>query len=561
MGLTSALNTSLNGLSLNETTIDVLGNNIANAATTGFKASSVRFQTQLSRTLSIGSRPTGSNGGTNPRQIGLGAQNSSITRDFSQGSITLSTSNSDLAIQGNGFFILDGTNGTAYTRNGNFSLNTESRLINDQGFFVQGFGVDENFQLDTTRLDSLRLPLTELQIAQLTTKISLGGALQAGGDLATQGSINLSDVLTDNLTSANATGTALLTNLRNPAGATLFTVGQEIEFSPKRGGREVTPQSLTVTATTTLNDLVSLIDGTLGIQSGGTIPNDGVTGGQPGVTIVAGQIRILSNSGTVNQVEINGGDITANGSAVPLSFARSQDANGNSVSTDFVVFDSLGQPVSVRVTATLESRTPNLTYRYYVESIDDSRTDIAVANGTLTFDTQGRPVGDTNHPITIQRDGTGATSPMTIDVDFSGLSGISPENAGSRLSLISQDGSKPGTLQSFVIDETGIINGIFDNGLIRTLGQVVLARFANPDGLVEDGGSTFKDGVSSGTAILVQPGSFGSGTIRSGAVESSNTDIGRNLVDLIVASTNYRGNARVISSVQQLVDELLALGR
>src|SRR5690606_10227308 len=130
MGLTSALNTSLNGLTLNETTIDVLGNNIANAGTNGFKASTVLFTTQLSRTLAVGSRPTAENGGTNPRQTGLGATVSAISKDFTPGSITNSTSPSDLAIQGEGFFILDGADGNVYTRNGNFALNANSVLTN-----------------------------------------------------------------------------------------------------------------------------------------------------------------------------------------------------------------------------------------------------------------------------------------------------------------------------------------------------------------------------------------------------------------------------------------------
>ena len=106
-----------------------------------------------------------------------------------------------------------------------------------------------------------------------------------------------------------------------------------------------------------------------------------------------------------------------------------------------------------------------------------------------------------------------------------------------------------------------MINGVFDNGIIRNLGQIVLARFSNPQGLVEAGNSTFREGVSSGPPQQARPGTFGAGTVRSGAIELSNTDIGQSLVNLIVASTNYRGNARVISSVQQLVDELLALGR
>ena len=119
----------------------------------------------------------------------------------------------------------------------------------------------------------------------------------------------------------------------------------------------------------------------------------------------------------------------------------------------------------------------------------------------------------------------------------------------------------PGTLSSFNINGGGTISGIFSNGVIRSLGQIVLARFSNPLGLVERGGTTYLEGIASGPAQIVAPGDQGSGNIRAGSVELSNTDVGRNLVELIVASTNYRGNARVISSTQQLVDELLVLGR
>jgi flagellar hook protein FlgE len=156
MGLTSALNTALNGLTLNETSIDVLGNNIANAGTNGFKGSQVLFTTQLARTLSVGSRPTATNGGTNPRQVGLGATSSAIVKDFTQGSITNSTSPSDLAIQGEGFFIMAGPEGNLYTRNGNFSLNSDSLLTSSQGLKLQGFGVDDNFGLITTQLVDIR---------------------------------------------------------------------------------------------------------------------------------------------------------------------------------------------------------------------------------------------------------------------------------------------------------------------------------------------------------------------------------------------------------------------
>ena len=252
MGLTSAMNTSLNGLALNEVAIDVLGNNIANAGTNGFKASTALFATQLARTLSVGSRPTATNGGTNPRQIGLGASTAAIFRDFTQGSITNSTSPSDLAIQGDGFFVVDGAQGTLYTRNGNFTLNGENVLVNAQGMRVQGYGVTDDFQLITTSLSDLEIPLGELNVAQQTQNITIDGTLFAAGELGTQGAQLLSEVLTDSSTAAPATAASLLSNIQNSSGQNLFTVGQTLSFSALDGGRRLEPQTLTITATTTL---------------------------------------------------------------------------------------------------------------------------------------------------------------------------------------------------------------------------------------------------------------------------------------------------------------------
>ncbi len=561
-------------MSLNETTIDVLGNNIANAGTNGFKASTTRFQTQLSRTLSVGSRPTASAGGTNPRQIGLGASVSVISRDFTQGSVSNSTSPSDLAIQGTGFFVLEGSNGIAYSRNGNFSLNSESALVNDQGMFVQGYGVDSQFQLVTTQLTDLHVPLGDLHVAQQTTNMTLSGALLPTGVLGDRGSVSTSEVLTDvtdPLLPVPATATSLLVNLQNGNGDTLFTSGHTINYTPSKGGRKIDAVDFVVGATTTLQDYVDYMNDALAIQSqvdDPSIPDDAGLGSVgPGITLLtgadAGKIRIVGNAGIVNDINTTIGDITDisdNGKIIAINFADTQDAIGEGTGTDFVLYDSLGQPINVRVTTSLESRDVNkTTYRWYIESSEDAGTDVAIATGTIDFNSQGLVTDGGKATFALDRSNTAAVSPMQVTIDFRQVSGISKTD--SALNLSSQDGTPPGTLQSFVIDESGIINGVFDNGIIRTLGQITLARFANPDGLVEDGSTTFKEGVSSGSPFFVSPSTFGVGSIRAGAIELSNTDIGKNLVDLIVASTNYRGNARVISSVQNLVDELLQLGR
>ena len=119
MGLASALSTALTGMTAAETQIDVVGNNLANSQTVGFKASTSVFATQFLQTQGLGSGPSAGRGGTNPRQTGLGVRVAEIAPDFTQGTIEVSSNPSNLAIQGDGFFIVAGSQGESmFTRNG-----------------------------------------------------------------------------------------------------------------------------------------------------------------------------------------------------------------------------------------------------------------------------------------------------------------------------------------------------------------------------------------------------------------------------------------------------------
>ena len=144
MGLTSSLSTALTGLTAAETTIDVVGNNLANSNTVGFKASQANFATQFAQTMSLGSAPTDDAGGTNPRQTGLGTMVASITADFTPGTIEISSNPTDMAIQGDGFFIVQGSAGERlYTRNGVFEMNSANELVTITGNRVLGLAVLE----------------------------------------------------------------------------------------------------------------------------------------------------------------------------------------------------------------------------------------------------------------------------------------------------------------------------------------------------------------------------------------------------------------------------------
>src|SRR3954471_11587858 len=148
MGLASALTTALTGMQAAETQVDVVGNNLANSQTVGFKASDTIFATQFLQTQSLGSAPTTSDGGTNPRQTGLGTRVAAIAPNFTQGTIEISNSPSDLAIQGDGFFEVQNNDGEAlYSRNGQFSTNADNEIVNTTGQRLLGYGVDTNYQV------------------------------------------------------------------------------------------------------------------------------------------------------------------------------------------------------------------------------------------------------------------------------------------------------------------------------------------------------------------------------------------------------------------------------
>jgi flagellar hook protein FlgE len=812
MGLTSALTTALTGLTAAETQIDVIGNNLANSQTVGFKSSNAVFATQFLQTLSIGSAPSDNNGGVNPRQYGLGVQVAEIAADHSQGTIEISSSQSDLAIQGDGFFIVEGAGDERlYTRNGIFRLNSESQLVNSTGQRLLGYGVDDQFRITESELVPLSVPLGAKTVAKATESVSFEGSLTPEGDLGkvseviqsirlgdasvpqpdasginitaapaaestslnisttgvgvlsagtyqyrvalvdangnesrfsspvsatvgASGSIEISNLPSDptggdyptvniyrtgvnntrffSLGSAPAGGTftdngsvalsatpiddqnltgnytymvtyykagepesrpsvligpqninsgrislsgfptppipnsdgefpvydevriyrnlagdqnnfylvdtvapgsvytdsksdaeiadleqpnnklidltgptinssTLLTNVLKRDGLTyqrMFEVG-ELSYDGRKGGRALGTKNFEVTASSTIQDFVDFVTASSGIQSivqGAANPIlesenriPGETGALfPGGYVQNGALRFVSNTGEVNALEIDLAAFrirTADGELVNPNFGFDavQEAEGQGAATDFLVYDSLGIPMNVRVSTVLESRTDEETvYRWYADSSENLPrvgTGVAVGTGLVRFDGNGSFINATNTKIGIERNGIPSVSPLQVNLDFTQVSGLATQNA--TIAATRQDGSAPGVLNSFVFGDDGRLRGVFSNGVTRDLGQLQLARFANPVGLEARGLNMYAKGVNTGLPVQGSPGDNGLGNVIGGALELSNTDIGSDLVELVLASTQYRGNSRVITTSQQLLDELLNLRR
>lgn len=831
MGLQSAMTTALTGMQASETVIDVVGNNIANSNTVGFKASDVLFATQFLQTQSIGSAPSDRNGGTNPRQIGLGVKVAEIAPNFSQGTIEISSNPLDLAIQGSGFLMVQGSQGEQlYTRNGQLKLNSENQIVTANGNKLLGYGLrPDSFELNEAFVQPLTIALGGERVAQATTEAVFQGVLNptvnAGtipaqiqsevmgdgsvmhpnGEVTTgTGTVGDPFVTTDYFTMADVevrnppgpgtaafstpgTATALvggtyayrityvdgsgrestpstvfnvtgvppgdqidLTGLpdlsgnpgnpyssmrvyrldpsatqyrlagtvamgtttftdtnsslgatlntqtlengsytyyvtylnpannnesrpstalgpfavsnndssvrldlsdlqlptdpnysrlkiyRNEAGSTasfyeianlpLPTVGADswidkapsatitgnnqldfdgvgaaggtlltdlqvrdgstysrpfedmgtLSFTGEVGGTEQSPQSLEITATTTVQDLLDFVNDSLGLQQQSNVNGRPLPIGGGSVSIVNGVITVTSNFGIENTVDIPltafrltpPGEVVTE--AVSITFSESQVANGPGTSTEFVVYDSLGSPLTVRMTTVLETADSNsTTYRWYASSGDSqpAAPDLStvVGNGLMVFDSRGNLISAPSARISIQRELTASESPLEIELNLEQVTALaetdSSGNAVSSLNMVRQDGFPPGVLTDFIITDSGLIQGQFSNGTQRTLGQVLMARFANDGGLRQVGNGLYAASVNSGDAFVSSPGEDGIGTLTAGAVELSNTDIGQDLVKMILAQTQYQAGSRVISTAQQLLDELLALNR
>ena len=814
MGLQSAMTTALTGLQAAETTIDVVGNNVANSNTVGFKESSVLFATQFLQTQTIGSAPSDSNGGTNPRQIGLGVSVAEIAQDFTQGTIQVSANPLDLAIQGDGFFIVQGPGGGAqqfYTRNGQFKTNSENELVSVTGNRLLGYGVDDQFKINTNEIVPLTIPFGGSAVAQETNNVKLIGnllpnlegvghlpgvvesailsdnsveipdnigvgdigqieapnvatsaaaaqanassAIGAGtysyrvvfkdnaagaaaghdegppsaafGGITVSGPgtdsiqlsnlpistdptvfstkvlyrINTSDpngeyqyvaeipqgdltytdsaadaslgaeLSTDNLNNANynyfvtfsapgiesrptnqssTVSVSLpdrrirLENLPQPDVGSEFTTiniyrnvaGQpgnfylvdalpagtesyvdntpdadiinpsnlldrngppvdtelplvnistfdgtnyvnlfqpgELQFIGSKGvngGLDLAPKTLTITSTTKLNDLITFMQESLGILATSPDPDNPLIG-NPGGTLVGSRLRFESNNGANNEISIdqNAFRLTTTGGTpqtIPITFTSTQTADGVGTTSEMIAYDSLGIPLTVRLTTVLESTDNGVTtYRWYATSPDNQAAtgvDTQVGTGLVTFSGTGKFISATSSTISIDRRDVASNSPVTFDLDFGQVTALSQSSSG--LQASSQDGFAAGTLASFSITESGRIKGVYSNGVTRDLGQVLMSRFANSGGLQQIGDNLWAQGVNSGEPLRDIPGASGNGSLTAGAVELSNTDIGQNLIDLILASTQYRGGTRVITSAQQLLDELLNLRR
>ena len=315
MALTSTLYTGLSGMNVNQQRLNVIGNNIANVNTVAFKSSRALFKPQFYVSDSTGSAASSEFGGTNPSQRGMGVQMAAIEKNFSAGAIETTGVQTDMAIDGDGFFVVNDGNANAYTRDGSFERNSNNQLVTASGDYVQGYGVDKNFNIIPNQLSKLTIPLGSMTIAEATSNVQMQGNLNANGELGMGASVLQSQALLDNASNPPTDTTALL-DLRLASDTTtpIFADGQVLTVEGKRGGNNLPPETMTVGPTTTVADLNAFFQKGMTIDTSSDVVASAPAAYVPGAALStttltgdpAGSLRlnITGNVGTANALTL-----------------------------------------------------------------------------------------------------------------------------------------------------------------------------------------------------------------------------------------------------------------
>lgn len=443
MGFLRALSAGVSGLKGHQTMMDVIGNNISNINTIGFKSGRVTFSEAFAQTMRNANPPQSLSGGTNPQQVGLGMSVNSIDTQYAQGNIESTSNVTDLALQGTGFFIVKQNGRQLYTRAGAFSFDASGKMVNGgTGAIVQG-------------------------------RLATNGVLQSGNDI------------------------------------------KDIVISPERK---------------------SAASATTAIQFAGN----------------------LNSAASVNTTPPNASTSTL---AVPSDSATTGSA---------VVYDSLGNKLTVNIDYYKTAESPQ-TWAWTASYTDPTTGTVATptnGSGVITFDTNGNLAGPARLATTMGITLANGADPLSFTVDFGTvgeLDGLTSSKGTTSVAATpfgeTKDGYGLGSLSNISIESDGTIRGIFTNGQLETLGQVMIADFTNPGGLNRIAGTMTEFSGNSGTANIGAAGTVNSSEILSSSLEQSNVDLAEEFTKMIIAQRGFQANAKVITSSDEFLQEIVGLKR
>jgi flagellar hook protein FlgE len=558
-----ALSSGVTGLQAHQEMLDVAGNNLANVNTTGFKASRVGFAERLSQTLAQPTPPTGGLGGTNPQQVGTGVSVASVTPNMGQGNIVDTGSPLDMAIEGQGYFVVSDGDRSLYTRAGAFGVDAAGDLVDPTtGFHVQRTGLageSDGFQIPGD--NNIRIPFGVALPAQATSTITLTGNLSADGAPAARVQV-LTSSLTYTVDGVDAAGTTELDQLDQFRGGS-GTDGQldasetgtiAISGFHPDGTAFSSGLTFTVGETTTLDDLVNHLNAY--VLTGAT------------ASLVGGQIRITDDVSGYSKSDLAMSYSGAGTLTTPPYFELTTVGGNESKSVNIAVYDSQGGR-HVLSAALVRTDAVN-TWDVVLTAITGNVAAIDPVNrrvNGLSFDPQsgafiGIPETETGEFLVTFAHDVGHPQALALALGTVGsFDGLTQFAGNSTAVAREQDGYEAGNLSAVSVSGDGTVVGSFTNGVKKDLATLQIALFTNPAALLSAGGGYFVPSANSGGVVATQAMSTGAGVIHGGALEKSNAEVAAEFVNMIEAQNGYQANARTIRVANDILRELTNLIR
>ena len=563
-----SLYSGITGLQASQTNMDVIGNNIANVNTVGFKASRVTFETALLQALRAARSPQNNLGGVNPMEVGLGTQIASIDQIMTQGSFQNTGKKTDLAIQGDGFFVVNGGNGNFYTRAGNFALDENGTLVQaGTGYKIMGWKATIDSQghrhVDTNNpIGEIRIAANETMTAKRTENIKTGGNLDS-----TTGISPVTITVTD--TNGKSYSVQFEFNLDTTS------------FDPFSNTKTYNWTAKIVKAPSGVSISNASISGKISLDQYGNVVIDSASDVYIDVSSNTASLATASSSTTVSGTAITmptSGNISFS-EADNTANAVTADYSNPTYTTSTQIYDSLGRSYTLYIDFTnlgaVSGSSDTTAWAWDARLADgtpiqlvNSTGSAASSNvGVLKFNSSGKLIGNyalvsgsgivsQDAPTGIKFTTSDGAGDVSAQIDFTQLTDL----AGSASAAItSQDGNAKGTLQSFAINEAGDIIGTFSNGLTDIMGKIALANFNNPAGLKAIGNSLYAQSANSGIPQIGTAGSGGRGTLIPGTLEMSNVDLAQEFTNMIVAERSFQANARVITTSDAIIAQLVNL--
>lgn len=551
-----SLFSGVSGLRNHQIRMDVIGNNIANVNTVGFKRSRVNFQDMMVQTLRGASAPQAGRGGTNPAQVGLGANIGSIDSIFTQGSLQATGKVTDMAVQGEGFFLLSDGVDYQYTRAGNFDLDRDGILIDKgTGMKVMGWMADATGNINSnSAISSLMIPIGRSYSPTPTSSVTYGGNLNSG---AAVGTIHESTI--DIYDSQGNTHRAIATFTKAADNEWSYAVGLDSGDALIQGYLNTWYPGFTSLAQATQQQVLNQANG---VYLGGNASATGIgrTTGL-GVHLTADAKGAAGNDIRVRLTLGAGWDINVSGNDIDVTYPAG--ATLDDLVTQLNAWPGAAALVnaSLDVTANGANVIQDEAWTNLANGSNSYRT------GTIKFTTTGA----VDEAAT--RSANGATSPNLMNAFM-----FTPTSADT-VSVLpdvkeltqymsaftalakKQNGNPSGTLETMSVSKSGTVTGIFSNGFSLDLGMIGLAVFNNPAGLLRMGDNLFKESNNSGTAQRGTAESGGRGNIIPGTLEMSNVDLAQEFTDMIVTQRGFQANTRIITTTDDMLQELANLKR